>query len=113
MDVPARLRGPPYSGATDSPSKTMTIELSKEDRQQAIASIERYFLEHLDQKIGNIAAGGLLGFFLEEIGPSVYNKGVADAQERLQQRVTELDYEVHEDGFGYWRKFEKAGRGKR
>jgi uncharacterized protein (DUF2164 family) len=86
------------------------IELSKSDRQQAIASIERYFLQHMDEKIGNLAAGALLGFFLEEIGPSVYNKGVTDAQERMQARITEIDFKVHEQEFGYWRKFEKSGR---
>ena len=41
----------------------MTIELSKEDRAQAVASIERYFRENMEEKIGNIAAGALLGFF--------------------------------------------------
>lgn len=82
----------------------MTIELSKEDRAQAIASIERYFSQHMDEPIGNVAAGGLLGFLLEEIGPCIYNKGVADAQERLQARVAELDFEVHEAEFAYWRK---------
>ena len=82
----------------------MAIELPKPARAQAIASIERYFLEHLDERIGNVAAGGLLGFFLEEIGPLVYNKAVADVQERLQMRVAELDIEVHEDEFGYWAK---------
>jgi uncharacterized protein (DUF2164 family) len=91
----------------------MTIELTKEDRQQAISSIERYFLENMESKIGNIAASGLLSFFLEEIGPSIYNKGVADAQERLQARVAELDFEVHEDEFSYWRKFEKQAKGRR
>lgn len=90
----------------------MTIELSKEDRQQAIASIERYFRDNMEEKIGNVAAGALLGFFLEEIGPSVYNRAVLDAQERLQARVADLDFEVHEDEFTYWRKFDKARKGK-
>lgn len=90
----------------------MTIELSAQERAQAIASIERYVRENLDEKIGNIAAGGLLGFFLEEIGPSIYNKAVADAQERLQARVAELDFEVHEDAFGYWRKFDKPRKAR-
>jgi uncharacterized protein (DUF2164 family) len=84
------------------------IELSKEDRQQAIASIERYFQQNMQEKIGNVAAGGLLGFILEEIGPCIYNKGVADAQERMQARVSELDFEVHEEEFSYWRKYDKA-----
>ena len=88
----------------------MTIELSKELRAQAVASIERYFREHMDEKIGNIAAGGLLGFFLEEIGPVVYNQAVADVQERLQLRVSEIDLEVHEDEFEYWRKYERQAK---
>ena len=62
----------------------MTIELPKDVRQQAISSIERYFQENMDEKIGNIAAGGLLGFFVEEIGPVIYNMAVAEVQERLQ-----------------------------
>jgi uncharacterized protein (DUF2164 family) len=90
----------------------MTIEISKEDRSQAIASIERYFRENMEEKIGNVAAGGLLAFFLEEIGPSIYNKAVADAQERMQARVSELDFEVHEEEFGYWRKYEKLRKPK-
>jgi uncharacterized protein (DUF2164 family) len=66
----------------------------------------------MEERIGNVAAGGLLSFFIEEIGPSIYNKGVADAQERLQARVQELDFEVHEDEFAYWRKYDKARKGK-
>jgi uncharacterized protein (DUF2164 family) len=90
----------------------MTIEIPKEARQQAVASIERYFLENMEEKIGNIAAGALLGYFLEEIGPLVYNQAVADVQERLQVRVSELDIEHHEDEFQYWRKFVRQKRGK-
>jgi uncharacterized protein (DUF2164 family) len=86
----------------------MSITLTKEARAQAVASIERYFLENMEDKIGNIAAGGLLGFFLEELGPLVYNQAVAEVQERLQQRVSEIDIEVHEDEFAYWRKFDSA-----
>jgi uncharacterized protein (DUF2164 family) len=91
----------------------MTIELSKEDRKQAIESIERYFQEYMEEKIGNIAAGGLLGFILEEIGPSIYNKAVADVQERLQARVADLDFEIHEDEFCYWRKHDKQRKPRR
>jgi uncharacterized protein (DUF2164 family) len=85
----------------------MTIEISKEARKEAIASIERYFEENMEQKIGNISAGALLGFFIEEIGPLIYNKAVADVQERLQARVSEIDIEIHEDEFQYWRKYDK------
>jgi uncharacterized protein (DUF2164 family) len=85
----------------------MTIEISKEARKEAIASIERYFAENMEDRIGNIAAGALLGFVLEEIGPVIYNKAVADVQERLQSRIMEVDIEIHEDEFQYWRKFDQ------
>ena len=85
----------------------MTIELTKEDRIQAIESIERYFRENMEEKIGNLAAGGLLGFMLDEIGPSIYNKAVTDVQERLQARIADLDFEIHVEEFGYWKKQDK------
>jgi uncharacterized protein (DUF2164 family) len=91
----------------------MTIELGKEARAQAIASIERYFRENMDEPIGNIAAGALLGFFLEEIGPSIYNQAVSDAQEKLLARAQELDIEVHEEEFQYWKKFDQKRKVRR
>ena len=90
----------------------MTIELSREARQLAISSIERWFLENRDEKVGNITAGALLGFILEEIGPAVYNQAVTQVQERLLERVQELDIEVHEDEFTYWRKFDRPKKGR-
>jgi uncharacterized protein (DUF2164 family) len=88
----------------------MSIELDKDTRKLAIASIERYFRENMDEPLGNVAAGGLLGFVLEEIGPAIYNRAVLDVQERLQARISELDIEVHEEPFQYWRKYDKQDK---
>ena len=85
----------------------MKIELPKEVRAQAIASIERWFKENADEPIGNIQAAALLNFVVAEIGPSVYNQAIADAMQRLQARVAELDIECHADEFGFW---QQAGR---
>lgn len=91
----------------------MPIELNKEAKQAAIESIQKYFEMNMEEPIGNLAAGALLGFILEEIGPSIYNKGVADAQERMQARISELDYEVHEDEFQYWRRSGRQQKGRK
>ena len=90
----------------------MSIELTQEARATAVASIERYFRENMEEPIGNVAAAGLLGFFLEELGPSVYNQAVADVQAKLRLRVDELDLEVHEDEFRYWRQSGRPGAGR-
>lgn len=89
---------------------TMAIEMSREARHQAVASIERWFLDERGEKVGNIAAGALLGFFIEEIAPCIYNQAVADVQERLRLRVDEVDVELHEDPFQYWRRRETPAR---
>jgi uncharacterized protein (DUF2164 family) len=57
----------------------------------------RYFHENREEHIGNIAASGLLSFFLEEIAPSIYNKAITDVQERMQIHVSDLDIEFHEE----------------
>ena len=82
-------------------------------RAQAVSSIERYFRENMEEKIGNVAASGLLGYFLEEIAPLVYNQAVADVQERLQARISELDLEIHEEPFQYWAQFDRSSKTRR
>jgi uncharacterized protein (DUF2164 family) len=91
----------------------MPIELNKDARSEAIKSIERYFQENMEERIGNIAAGALLGFFIEEIGPVIYNHAVADVQERLQARISEIDIEIHEDEFQYWRRQDSQRKSKK
>jgi uncharacterized protein (DUF2164 family) len=85
----------------------MNIELPKEARALALASIERWFKENADEPIGNIQAAALLSFLVAEIGPSIYNRAIADAQERLQMRIAELDIECHADEFRYWHKADR------
>lgn len=66
----------------------------------------------MEEKLGNLAADTLLDFLLEELGPIVYNKAIADVQERLQARVMEVDMEIHEDEFTYWSKFDRQRKNK-
>jgi uncharacterized protein (DUF2164 family) len=91
----------------------MAIELSKEATKEAVASIQRYAKENLEIEMGNMDAGAMLNYFLEEIGPSIYNKGVADAQAKIQSRVGELEYEVFEQEFEYWRRIDRQKKGRK
>ena len=51
-----------------------------------------------------MTADSLLDFFIDEIGPLIYNKAVADVQARLQARVLDVDAEVYEEPFQYWKR---------
>jgi|HubBroStandDraft_4_1064222.scaffolds.fasta_scaffold78291_2 uncharacterized protein (DUF2164 family) len=78
------------------------LELPKQTQAQAIASIRKYFDENLPEPIGDLAAGLLLNFFIEEVGPVLYNRAIADAQERIQLRAADLTGELFADEFQYW-----------
>ena len=85
----------------------MAIEFSKEVEDRLLASIKRYFDENMDQEIGDLKARLLLDFCLEEIGPSVYNRAIADAQVCLTDKVADLDGFCYEREFSYWKKPER------
>jgi uncharacterized protein (DUF2164 family) len=91
----------------------MKIEISEQTRKDAIASIQRYFEENLPEPIGNLPAGMLLDFFVEEIGPAIYNGAIADAQARMAVRVSDLSGELYSDEFQYWPRLDTKRRNKR
>lgn len=91
----------------------MVIELNKATRAEAISSIRRYFEENMPEPLGELPAGLLLNFFLEEIGPAIYNYAVSDAQSRLQQRVADLSGELYAEEFPYWAKIDAQKRNRR
>ncbi len=82
----------------------MSITLQDETHRRVIQSIKRYFVENLDDDIGELKSGLLLDFFLREIGPSVYNQAIADAQAYFQEKTADLDGARFEPEFGYWDK---------
>jgi uncharacterized protein (DUF2164 family) len=89
------------------------LELTKPQRTAAITSIQRYFQENRPDTIGDLPAGLLLNFILEEIGPVIYNQAVADAQSRLTQRVADLSGELYADEFQYWPRADAKRKSRR
>lgn len=85
-------------------------ELTKDERKDAIASIQQYFERNMPEPVGDLAAGLLLDFFLRDIGPLIYNAAVAEVQTRLQDRLTDLDSELYVAPFTYWLKAAKRSR---
>ena len=82
----------------------MAIQLSDDQRDEAVAAIQAYSEENMEEPMGNIAASALLEFFVQEIGPSVFNQAVAQARDLLQTRIMDLDVEIHETEFPFSRR---------
>ncbi len=72
-------------------TKHSRINLSSEQKDAAIKEIKRYFFSERDEEIGDLAAGLLLEFFCEKIGPMVYNQAVFDVQGYLQEKTEEIE----------------------
>ena len=80
----------------------MTIELADETEKQLITSIQRFFLEHMEEEVGDLRAKLVLDFCLREIGPTVYNQAISDAQAYFHGKLEDLEGTCWEPEFSYW-----------
>lgn len=87
----------------------MTIKLDSRAQEYLLGSIRQFFAEELDSDIGDLKARLVLDFFVREVGPSVYNQAIADAQESLERAVSDLPGVRYEPEFDYWRKRKTEG----
>ncbi|MCE2890830.1 DUF2164 domain-containing protein [Aquidulcibacter sp.] len=78
--------------------------LSPTLRKEAVTSLEQFCDEQFDEPVGNLAVEALFDFMVAELGPLFYNQGVKDAQARIQGVITDLDQEVYQEPFTYWRR---------
>jgi len=82
----------------------MPIKLREDAEKQLLDSIKRFFAEELDDDIGDLKAMLVLDFCVREIGPSVYNQAIADAQAFFQEKSLDLGAARYEPEFGFWGK---------
>ncbi len=80
------------------------IKIPKDTEERLLGSVRRYFDEHMEEEIGDLKASMLLTFCIEEIGPTIYNLGVADAQAQMHTHVEDLTGACYEAEFGYWKR---------
>ena len=80
----------------------MSIKFSKEKEKKSIESLKYYFEENMENKIGDLKAGLLLDYILEEMGPIIYNQAILDAQTYMTEKINELDSACYKPEFMYW-----------
>lgn len=74
----------------------MTIKLNADQRKGLIAEVKKYFLDEHDEDYGDLRAGFVLDFFVEHLGPVVYNQAITDAVTSLQSKIVDLEGELFE-----------------
>jgi uncharacterized protein (DUF2164 family) len=67
-----------------------TIKVTREKRDDMVAAIKNYFLKGREEEIGDLAAGLMLDFIIEELAPEFYNQGVYDSHACMKDTVEDL-----------------------
>jgi uncharacterized protein (DUF2164 family) len=80
----------------------MPIELTKQEIEDIIPSLQRYFREERDEELGELQAKLLLDYLLKEIAPYAYNRGVRDAEKYFRAKAEDLPATCFEDELTYW-----------
>jgi uncharacterized protein (DUF2164 family) len=68
--------------------------LPEDQKDHVKNQLIRFFNKELDEEIGVIAAESILNFFLQQVGPTLYNQGVSDAKLALEKRMDDLNYDL-------------------
>ncbi len=69
----------------------MRVKLSGDRRKKLIESTKTYFKESHEQEIGDLKAGLILEFFVQELGPPVFKLAIRDAQAFFHQKIEDLE----------------------
>ncbi len=75
------------------------LQLTKEQKEYFISSLQQYFLQERDEELGHLGAELMLRFILRELGPDLYNQGVRDATSWLMRRIDDIaEIEIVKEG---------------
>jgi uncharacterized protein (DUF2164 family) len=73
----------------------MTIKISDERKAQLVAELRAFHVREFDEDISSFRAEQLIDFYLQKLGPGVYNQAVQDARAYIQTRLDELEGDVY------------------
>lgn len=73
----------------------MTVRIDDIRREALMARLRSFFLEEFDEELSPFRAAQVLDFFLETLGPQVYNQAVQDARGFMQQKLDDLDGDLY------------------
>lgn len=66
------------------------IKLTKEQRDDAVRAIKKFFKEERGEEIGDLASEILLDFVIEKLAPEFYNQGIQDSHVYVTERLEDM-----------------------
>ncbi len=71
----------------------MKINLSDEKRQEILRTFTSFYYNEFDEEISEYRAQQVLDFFMNILGPPVYNQAIQDARAFISEKLDDLDVE--------------------
>ena len=72
---------------------TMKINLSEERKQDILKAFASFYYSEFDEEISEYRSEQVLDFFMNILGPSVYNQAIQDARAFISEKLDDLDAE--------------------
>ena len=69
----------------------MEIRLNAARKKALIEEVQSYFRNEHDELIGDLKAAMFVDFFIEKLGPKIYNQAIDDANSFIQEKLVDLD----------------------
>ena len=63
------------------------LKLTREEKQALVPRVQDYARAELDKELGDFEAEFLIDFFVDDLGPLLYNRALRDAQAVLHRRM--------------------------
>jgi uncharacterized protein (DUF2164 family) len=73
----------------------MGMKFPREQKEEMVSRIQRYFELERSETLGSIAAEQLLDFMIRELGPFVYNQAIQDARRTVVERMQAMEDELY------------------
>ena len=70
--------------------KENNIKVTKEKRDEMVSSIKNYFSKEREEELGDLGAGLILEFIIEELAPEFYNQGVHDSYIYMKDTIEDV-----------------------
>jgi uncharacterized protein (DUF2164 family) len=71
----------------------MKINLSEERKQGILRKFASFYYSEFDEDISEYRAEQVLDFFMNILGPAIYNQAIQDARAFITEKLEDLDAE--------------------
>ena len=69
----------------------MEIKFSDIRKKEVVGEVQSYFRNEHDENIGELKAEMFVEFFIEKLGPKIYNQAIDDANSFIQEKLIDLE----------------------